>query len=160
MSAVARRTVVSAAGGMGVVAVLAACGGGTDDKAGGSGGTAATAVRLAAEGRAVAVLDLDEAACKDTVEKITAADIPVGGGKVFADQGVVITQPTAGEFKAFSSKCTHQGCAVSGVSDGVISCPCHQSLFDASDGSVKGGPAPSPLPPAPIKVEGDSITHG
>ncbi|MEW2064452.1 3-oxoacyl-ACP reductase FabG [Streptomyces sp. NPDC007002] len=34
---------------------------------------AATAVRLAAEGRAVAVLDLDESACKDTVEKITAA---------------------------------------------------------------------------------------
>ncbi|MFI0879702.1 3-oxoacyl-ACP reductase FabG [Streptomyces parvus] len=34
---------------------------------------AATAVRLAAEGRAVAVLDLDEAACRDTVEKITAA---------------------------------------------------------------------------------------
>lgn len=33
---------------------------------------AATAVRLAAEGRSVAVLDLDEAACKDTVEKITA----------------------------------------------------------------------------------------
>ncbi|CAM5460734.1 hypothetical protein SALBM311S_02952 [Streptomyces alboniger] len=33
---------------------------------------AATAVRLAAEGRAVAVIDLDEAACKDTVEKITA----------------------------------------------------------------------------------------
>ena len=40
---------------------------------------AATAVRLAAEGRAVAVLDLDEAACKDTVEKITAA-----GGKAIA----------------------------------------------------------------------------
>ncbi|MEU7133257.1 3-oxoacyl-ACP reductase FabG [Streptomyces sp. NPDC046261] len=34
---------------------------------------AATAVRLAAEGRAVAVLDLDEAACADTVETITAA---------------------------------------------------------------------------------------
>ena len=40
---------------------------------------AATAVRLAAEGRAVAVIDLDEAACKDTVEKITAA-----GGKAVA----------------------------------------------------------------------------
>ncbi|MFJ5265432.1 3-oxoacyl-ACP reductase FabG [Streptomyces sp. NPDC088387] len=40
---------------------------------------AATAVRLAAEGRAVAVLDLDEAACKDTVEKITAA-----GGRALA----------------------------------------------------------------------------
>ncbi|WOI60376.1 3-oxoacyl-ACP reductase FabG [Streptomyces fradiae] len=34
---------------------------------------AATAVRLAAEGRAVAVLDLDEAACADTVDTITAA---------------------------------------------------------------------------------------
>ncbi|MCP9988845.1 3-oxoacyl-ACP reductase FabG [Streptomyces sudanensis] len=34
---------------------------------------AATAVRLAAEGRAVAVLDLDEAACADTVAAVTAA---------------------------------------------------------------------------------------
>lgn len=40
---------------------------------------AATAVRLAAEGRAVAVIDLDEAACKDTVEQITSA-----GGKALA----------------------------------------------------------------------------
>src|SRR3954454_5634231 len=38
-----------------------------------------TAVRLAAEGRAVAVIDLDEAACKDTVKKITSA-----GGKAIA----------------------------------------------------------------------------
>ncbi|MEV5508454.1 3-oxoacyl-ACP reductase FabG [Streptomyces orinoci] len=34
---------------------------------------AATAMRLAEEGRAVAVLDLDEAACADTVERIRAA---------------------------------------------------------------------------------------
>ncbi|MBH5333730.1 3-oxoacyl-ACP reductase FabG [Streptomyces pactum] len=40
---------------------------------------AATAVRLAAEGRAVAVLDLDEAACAETVEKITGA-----GGRALA----------------------------------------------------------------------------
>ena len=40
---------------------------------------AATAVRLAGEGRAVAVLDLDEAACKDTVDTITAA-----GGRAIA----------------------------------------------------------------------------
>ncbi|MFF4403914.1 3-oxoacyl-ACP reductase FabG [Streptoverticillium reticulum] len=40
---------------------------------------AATAVRLAEEGRAVAVLDLDEAACAETVEKITAA-----GGRALA----------------------------------------------------------------------------
>ncbi|MDT0343859.1 3-oxoacyl-ACP reductase FabG [Streptomyces litchfieldiae] len=40
---------------------------------------AATAVRLADQGRAVAVLDLDAAAGKDTVEKITAA-----GGRALA----------------------------------------------------------------------------
>lgn len=40
---------------------------------------AATAVRLAEEGRAVAVLDLDEGSCAGTVEKITAA-----GGKAIA----------------------------------------------------------------------------
>ncbi|GAB2624367.1 3-oxoacyl-ACP reductase FabG [Streptomyces capparidis] len=34
---------------------------------------AATALRLAEDGRAVAVLDLDEAACKETVERITAS---------------------------------------------------------------------------------------
>lgn len=141
MSGVARRTVVSAAGGAGLVAALAACGGsGTSDK--GSGGGSAGADTPAEAGAALA----------------KTADIPVGGGKVLDGQGVVITQPTAGEFKAFSSKCTHQGCAVSGVSDGVILCPCHQSKFDVSDGSVKGGPATAPLPSTPIKVDGDSIT--
>ncbi|MGK5637978.1 3-oxoacyl-ACP reductase FabG [Streptomyces sp. URMC 126] len=40
---------------------------------------AATALRLAVEGRAVAVLDLDEAACADTVEQITRA-----GGEALA----------------------------------------------------------------------------
>ncbi|MBO1413739.1 3-oxoacyl-ACP reductase FabG [Streptomyces sp. FH025] len=40
---------------------------------------AATALRLASDGYAVAVLDLDEAACKDTVDRITAA-----GGRALA----------------------------------------------------------------------------
>jgi len=40
---------------------------------------AATAVRLAADGLAVAVLDLDEGACKETVEQIVAA-----GGRALA----------------------------------------------------------------------------
>ncbi|MFE7586532.1 Rieske (2Fe-2S) protein [Streptomyces gardneri] len=133
MSGVARRTVVSAAGAAGLAAALAACGGGgTEDK--GTEGAGATLART--------------------------GDIPVGGGKVIAGQGLVITQPKAGEFKAFSSKCTHAGCAVSGVKDGVIVCPCHQSHFDASDGSVKSGPATSPLPPTPIQVVGDEISLG
>jgi Rieske Fe-S protein len=86
------------------------------------------------------------------------SDIPEGGGKIFKEQGVVVTQPTAGTFKAFSAKCTHQGCAVTGVADGVITCPCHNSTFSVSDGSVREGPATKPLPAERITVEGDSIS--
>ncbi|AXE25033.1 hypothetical protein C0216_17670 [Streptomyces globosus] len=86
------------------------------------------------------------------------SDIPVGGGKVFKDRKVVVTQPTPGQFKAFSATCTHQGCSVASVADGNIVCPCHQSLFKVSDGSVAGGPATRPLAPAEITVDGDSIS--
>ncbi|MER6007250.1 Rieske (2Fe-2S) protein [Nonomuraea angiospora] len=86
------------------------------------------------------------------------ADIPVGGGTIFKDQKIVVTQPTSGEFKAFSAVCTHNGCTVGSVSDGVIVCPCHNSKFAIADGSVKDGPADKPLPAQQIKVEGDQIT--
>lgn len=88
----------------------------------------------------------------------TAADVPVGGGTIFADEGVVITQPTAGEFKGFSNICTHQGCPVTSVEDGVIVCNCHNSTFSIEDGSVQGGPASSPLEEVSLAVEGDSIS--
>jgi Rieske Fe-S protein len=86
------------------------------------------------------------------------ADIPVGGGTVFKDQKVVVTQPTAGQFKAFSAVCTHKGCPVDAVADGTINCPCHGSKFKIEDGSVANGPADKPLPAQAIKVEGDQIT--
>ncbi|MEU9099018.1 Rieske (2Fe-2S) protein [Streptomyces sp. NPDC048361] len=85
------------------------------------------------------------------------SDIPVGGGKVFAEQKVVVTQPQAGTFKGFSAICTHQGCTVSSVSDGTINCPCHGSKYRIADASVARGPAPRPLPARQITVDKDSI---
>ena len=85
------------------------------------------------------------------------SDIPVGGGKIFKDEKVVVTQPKKGEFKAFSDICTHQGCQVSSVSGGTINCPCHGSKFNITDGSVANPPATRPLPEKQIKVTGDSI---
>ncbi|MEJ3746704.1 Rieske (2Fe-2S) protein [Actinomycetes bacterium KLBMP 9797] len=85
-------------------------------------------------------------------------DIPVGGGKIFGDQKVVVTQPQAGTVKAFSTACTHQGCEVTTVEDGTINCPCHGSRFAIADGSVDGGPAPRPLSPVAVTVTGDAIT--
>ncbi|MFE0653857.1 Rieske 2Fe-2S domain-containing protein [Streptomyces sp. NPDC059534] len=88
----------------------------------------------------------------------TTSEIPVGGGMVFAEQKVVVTQPAAGEFKAFSAICTHQGCTVNKVADGTIDCPCHGSKYRIADGSVAAGPAPRPLPAEKITVSGETIT--
>ncbi|MFF2995614.1 Rieske (2Fe-2S) protein [Streptomyces sp. NPDC057950] len=90
-------------------------------------------------------------------ELATTSDIPVGGGKIFKDRKIVVTQPVKDEFKAFSAVCTHQGCTVSTVADGTIDCPCHGSKYRITDASVVAGPAPRPLPAERITVEGNSI---
>ncbi len=131
-----RRTVLTSAGLAGVGAVtLAGC------------GTANSAVDKASSAASNAV--------KDAISKAT---IPVGGGKVFDAQKVVVTQPTSGDFKAFSAVCTHQSCLVAEVSGGTINCPCHGSQFDITTGAVKQGPATKPLPEKSVTVSGDGIT--
>lgn len=81
-----------------------------------------------------------------------SADVKVGGGQVFADAEVVVTQPEKGEFKGFSAVCTHQGCIVENVAGGTINCNCHGSKFDAADGTVRKGPASRPLPEQAVSV--------
>jgi Rieske Fe-S protein len=90
----------------------------------------------------------------------TTAEVPEGGGKIIDGENIVITQPRAGSFKAFSAVCTHQGCLVNQISDGTIDCPCHGSKFSIKDGSVVHGPATTPLAAVAIKVEGTSIVPG
>lgn len=98
-----------------------------------------------------------------TAPVASTGDIAVGGGLILEDQNLVITQPTEGEFKGFSATCTHQGCTVTEVADGVIICQCHQSHFSIADGSVvqaAQGLTPdqqAPLPAAGIVVDGDAI---
>ncbi|MEU8968274.1 Rieske (2Fe-2S) protein [Streptomyces monashensis] len=158
----ARRTVVAAAGAAGLAAALTACGSSDDSSSSttgsgsGSTGTTGSTGSGAATGGASASSGASQNGGGTALAK--TSDIPEGGGKIFKDQGVVVTQPTAGTFKAFSAKCTHQGCAVGSVSGGVIVCPCHNSHFSVADGSVKQGPATQPLAAEKISVSGENIT--
>src|SRR5690348_2543798 len=149
MSDTTRRAVLAGTAGIAAVSVMAACGdgGGTDgsagsgsNNAGGNGGNGG------------------KTGGNSSLPKTT--DVPVGGGVVVAAADVVITQPSAGQFKAFSATCTHQGCTVADVSGGTINCGCHFSKFSAADGSVKNGPANSPLPEKKITVSGTTISLG
>jgi Rieske Fe-S protein len=153
-----RRTMIAGVGAVGALAALAACGTAANNASGDggsmpdSGGSSPTGNPTSA---APASSSTGSATGGTALGK--TAEVPVGGGKIYDAAKVVVTQPTAGTFKAFTSICTHQGCAVNKVASGVISCPCHGSTFSAKDGSVKGGPAPAPLAAKTVKVQGDSI---
>lgn len=150
-----RRGILAGVGLAGLAGALTACGaasssappaattpaGGSAPTAGAGGSAPATGAGSAPAGNALT----------------PTSKIPVGGGEVFPGPQVVVTQPTAGEFKAFSAVCTHMGCIVNQVSGGTIDCPCHGSQYSISTGDVVAGPAPRPLPVKQIKVSGDSV---
>lgn len=142
-----RRTTLAGAAGLTVaLPVLAACG--ADD----SGSDTASDATSSAPGAGAS-----ESTASGTVVGATS-DIPVGEGKIYGDLNVVVTQPEAGTFKAFSATCTHQGCQVSSVQGGTINCGCHFSKFSIADGEVEGGPAQHPLPSVGITVTNEQIT--
>ncbi len=88
---------------------------------------------------------------------VAAADVPVGGGVKAEGRPIIVVQPQSGTIKAFSATCTHAGCEMKQVADGLINCPCHGSAFSVEDGSVKNGPARAPLREIPVSVDGDTV---
>jgi len=84
-----------------------------------------------------------------------ASEVPLGGGMVYTAAKVVVTQPTKGQYKAFSAVCTHVGCVCNQVASGTINCPCHGAKFKITDGSVVAGPATSPLAAKTVNVSSD-----
>jgi nitrite reductase/ring-hydroxylating ferredoxin subunit len=104
-------------------------------------------------------LDTGHAATRPPAGPIAKVeDIAVGGGTIFPDEQVVVTQPTEGDFKCFTAVCTHMGCIVSSVQAGGIRCECHGSAFSIKDGSAVNPPATRPLDEVAITVDGDQIS--
>ena len=99
----------------------------------------------------------EEEAAKMQDANLPASDVPVGSGTVIEDT-YVITQPKDGEFFAFSSVCTHQGCQVTRITEEAIICPCHSSNFSVTTGEVISGPAEEPLPKYEVSESGGTLT--
>lgn len=129
-----RRTIIKSAGAAGVIggsaAFASACG--ADDAEQGSGGSGSGTT-------------------------VPADDVPVGSG-IVVDETYVVTQPTAGDFHAFTSVCTHQGCQVRTVTAEQIVCPCHSSEFSPTTGEVIAGPATEPLQKFTVEESGGTLT--
>lgn len=148
---VSRRNLICGFAAAGVAVPFAAACGGSDGSSGtpaGAASTPATSPSATAGGAATT----DGAAAGG----IPTSEIPVGGGKIFPE-GYIVTQPTAGDFKAFSSSCTHEGATLSAITDGQMICPRHGSRFSL-EGAVEQGPASRPLETKTVKVSGKSLT--
>lgn len=152
-----RRTVLRSAGAAGgavaAAAALAACGGSSGASGGAAPASAAGAASSAGGGSSAA-------GGAGAGKGIAASKVPVGSGIIDNDLQAVVTQPTKGEFKAFSYICTHQGCPVTQISGDTIICPCHGSEFSTKDGSVKQGPATTPLTPKTATLKGTQVVVG
>jgi Rieske Fe-S protein len=139
-----RRRVIAAATGLAAAGAASGCGGAT-----GGSATAAPA--------APSTVETPAAAAGSAGTKLgPAADVPVGGGTVYETLEVVVTQPEAGRFEGLSAVCTHTGCIVDKVADGLIECPCHGSRYHL-DGTVARGPAPRALSPRPVTVVAGTV---
>jgi Rieske Fe-S protein len=158
--ALTRRRALAGMAGAGVaLPVLVACGDDGTTTTGSSGGAPTapgTAPSSSATPGAAATTEVPAPSAAPT-GFASSADVPIGGGTIFADQEVVVTQPRAGQFRCFSSICTHAGCPVTKVTT-TIDCTCHGSRFSLADGSPAAGPASDPLPAVDITVTGDQIS--
>ncbi|MGW1342223.1 Rieske (2Fe-2S) protein [Kribbella sp. NPDC002412] len=141
--------------------ILAACGGGDDAGSAGTTGTSSAPTTSAPSSAPSSTAPSSSAPATTAGGTVLgpASDVPVGGGKVFTEAKVVVTQPSAGQYKGFSAVCTHQGNPIGSVEGGEIVCPFHNSHFSITDGSPVSGPAQSPLPAVNVAVQGSNIVQ-
>ena len=158
-SATTRRTILRAAGLLGLTGAGAAALGACAEASSGSPPATPTAPESSAptsqSPTAAATSSKPSASTAKKAPKgpsVATSKVPVGGGVILENADYVVTQPSKGKYKAFSKICTHQGCPVASVANGVIHCNCHGSEYSIKDGSVTNLPAPKALAEAKTVV--------
>lgn len=68
----------------------------------------------------------------------------------------------SGTLYAFGDICTHRGCNLSmGEVEGTtITCECHGSVFDMTNGAAVEGPATEPVPTFEVREDGGDLQVG
>jgi Rieske Fe-S protein len=162
-SAVARRTVLRAAGLLGLTGAGAAALGACAEESSGSPSPTPAAQQTSAPASPSPTADATSPKPSASKAKapsgpsVATTQVPVGGGVILENADYVVTQPSKGSYKAFSKICTHQGCPVASVENGVIHCNCHGSEYSIKDGSVTNPPAPKPLAESKTSVFEDKV---
>ncbi|MEY2825875.1 MAG: hypothetical protein RLZZ122_239 [Actinomycetota bacterium] len=139
-----RRTALTALGASAATVSLAAC---------------ASEPQLAANTPPSATVETQTAEPQGSLVIGKTSDVPVGGGTKFSvdDLTILVTQPKAGDYKAFDATCTHAGCIVNGIIDNEIACGCHGARYAIDSGMVLAGPAKSALGKLTIEVVGEDL---
>ena len=160
MEKVSREKFIRLAATLGVGAAsasVAACGGGSG---GGAGGGSGDGGAVGQNTPAASAGGSEEAAAGTGGKAIAAeSDVAPGGAVKCKDRGrdAVLVHLDGGEFVAYSAVCTHAGGTVA-YKDAQLACPCHDSIFDPANGAeVVSGPAQTPLPEIPIRVQDGQI---
>jgi nitrite reductase/ring-hydroxylating ferredoxin subunit len=122
---------------------------------------------------AVSVTALGAAACGPGGESGVAAaptapvdlgaesDVARGSVKLYREHNVVVGRAEDGSLKAFSTVCTHAGCAIDRLEEkNRLVCPCHGSAFDARTGEVLHAPATQPLEQLSVGARDGRIVAG
>jgi nitrite reductase/ring-hydroxylating ferredoxin subunit len=147
-------------------ASLAACGGGASSSGGGGsggksdGGNSGGGYGKANSGGGSSKNGSQAGNAKAGGAAIASeSEVAPGSAVMFKEGGqdAILVHLKSGDFVAYSAICTHQQCTVA-YKGGKLACPCHGSVYDPANGAeVLAGPAPSPLPEIPVKVEGGEV---
>jgi nitrite reductase/ring-hydroxylating ferredoxin subunit len=102
----------------------------------------------------------------ESTETLVASSLEPGEAVTFSYPGdhdpAIAVRLRDGSLVAYSSVCTHLGCAVLWSRErGALECPCHKGAFSAQTGRPVAGPPERPLPRIRLEQRTNGIyAHG